>query len=270
MIYILEDDDNIRKLINYSLKSQNFEVKDFAQPSDFWCALENRRPHQQNRPHKPNQAHQQTQPPQQNQSNQANRSNQSPQQNQLNQPLQANWPDLLLLDIMLPEEDGISILKKLRSNPETSSIPVIMLTAKDSEYDVVTGLDAGADDYVTKPFGMMALVSRIKAVLRRYEKIDTHKELIQAGPLRIDENKHTVFCSDQQLFLTVKEFDLLVLLIKNRGNVLTREQLLEHIWEISADVESRTVDVHIRTLRQKLGEAGNSIETIRGVGYKFN
>lgn len=222
MIYILEDDDNIRKLINYSLTSQDFEVKDFSLPSDFWSALEDRQ------------------------------------------------PQLLLLDIMLPQEDGISILKKLRSNPKTSGIPVIMLTAKDSEYDIVTGLDAGADDYVTKPFGMMALVSRIKAVLRRYEKNNSQKELLQSGSLKIDENQHTVFNDNQQLFLTVKEFDLLVLLLKNRGNVLSRQQLLEHIWDISTDVESRTVDVHIRTLRQKLGDAGNSIETIRGVGYKFN
>ena len=222
MIYILEDDDNIRKLINYSLTSQDFEVKDFSLPSDFWSALEDCQ------------------------------------------------PQLLLLDIMLPQEDGISILKKLRSNPKTSGIPVIMLTAKDSEYDIVTGLDAGADDYVTKPFGMMALVSRIKAVLRRYEKNSSQKELLQSGSLKIDENQHTVFNDNQQLFLTVKEFDLLVLLLKNRGNVLSRQQLLEHIWDISADVESRTVDVHIRTLRQKLGDAGNSIETIRGVGYKFN
>ena len=222
MIYILEDYDNIRKLINYSLTSQDFEVKDFSLPSDFWSALEDCQ------------------------------------------------PQLLLLDIMLPQEDGISILKKLRSNPKTSGIPVIMLTAKDSEYDIVTGLDAGADDYVTKPFGMMALVSRIKAVLRRYEKNNSQKELLQSGSLKIDENQHTVFNDNQQLFLTVKEFDLLVLLLKNRGNVLSRQQLLEHIWDISADVESRTVDVHIRTLRQKLGDAGNSIETIRGVGYKFN
>lgn len=222
MIYILEDDDNIRKLINYSLKSQGFEVQDFALPSAFWSAL------------------------------------------------QTTNPDLLLLDIMLPEEDGISILKKLRSNPKTSTIPVIMLTAKDSEYDVVTGLDSGADDYVTKPFGMMALVSRIKAVLRRYEKSDSHKELLEAGGIKIDENQHTVFAGNQQLFLTVKEFDLLVLLIKNRGNVLTREQLLESVWGLSSEIESRTVDVHIRTLRAKLGEYEKNIETIRGVGYKFN
>ena len=222
MVYILEDDDNIRKLINYSLKSQGFEVQDFALPSAFWSVL------------------------------------------------QTKNPDLLLLDIMLPEEDGISILKKLRSNPKTSTIPVIMLTAKDSEYDVVTGLDSGADDYVTKPFGMMALVSRIKAVLRRYEKSDSHKELLEAGGIKIDENQHTVFAGTQQLFLTVKEFDLLVLLIKNRGNVLTREQLLESVWGLSSEIESRTVDVHIRTLRAKLGEYEKNIETIRGVGYKFN
>ena len=222
MVYILEDDDNIRKLINYSLKSQGFEVQDFALPTAFWSAL------------------------------------------------QTKNPDLLLLDIMLPEEDGISILKKLRSNPKTSTIPVIMLTAKDSEYDIVTGLDSGADDYVTKPFGMMALVSRIKAVLRRYEKSDSHKELLEAGGIKIDENQHTVFAGNQQLFLTVKEFDLLVLLIKNRGNVLTREQLLESVWGLSSEIESRTVDVHIRTLRTKLGEYEKNIETIRGVGYKFN
>ena len=222
MVYILEDDDNIRKLINYSLKSQGFEVQDFALPTAFWSAL------------------------------------------------QTKNPDLLLLDIMLPEEDGISILKKLRSNPKTSTIPVIMLTAKDSEYDIVTGLDSGADDYVTKPFGMMALVSRIKAVLRRYEKSDSHKELLEAGGIKIDENQHTVFAGNQQLFLTVKEFELLVLLIKNRGNVLTREQLLESVWGLSSEIESRTVDVHIRTLRAKLGEYEKNIETIRGVGYKFN
>lgn len=221
MVFILEDDDNIRKLINYSLKSQGFGVKDFPLPSLFWSAIEKEN------------------------------------------------PDLVLLDIMLPEEDGISILKKLRSNKKTSSIPVIMLTAKDSEYDVVTGLDAGADDYVTKPFGMMALASRIKAVLRRYEKPSSKKELLEQGGIRIDENQHTVFAGSRQIFLTVKEFDLLSLLMRNPGNVLTREQLLESIWEISADIESRTVDVHVRTLRQKLGEYESHIETIRGVGYKF-
>ncbi|MBS7240825.1 response regulator transcription factor [Treponema sp.] len=221
MVYILEDDDNIRKLIKYSLTSQGFDVQDFSLPSDFWKELEK------------------------------------------------NKPDLILLDIMLPEEDGISILKKLRFNHETSAVPVIMLTAKDSEYDVVTGLDAGADDYVTKPFGMMALVSRIKAVLRRYEKSDLKKEILEADGIKLDENQHTVFADSQQIFLTVKEFDLLLLLMKNRGNVLTRELLLESVWDLSSDIESRTVDVHIRTLRAKLGKYEKTIETIRGVGYKF-
>lgn len=221
MIYILEDDDNIRKLINYSLKSNNFNTKDFSLPSDFWKEL-----------------------------------------NKIK-------PSLLLLDIMLPEEDGISILKKIRSNKETSSIPVIMLTAKDSEYDIVTGLDAGADDYVTKPFGMQALISRIKAVLRRYEKSDSKNNILEANGIKIDENQHTVFAGSRQLFLTIKEFDLLLLLMKNRGTVFTREYLLKSIWDVSSDIESRTIDVHVRTLRQKLGEYENNIETVRGLGYKF-
>ncbi len=182
-------------------------------------------------------------------------------------------PDLVLLDIMLPEEDGISILKKLRANKETSGIPVIMLTAKDSEFDIVTGLDSGADDYVTKPFGMMALLSRIKAVLRRYEKnsaVQSDAKELSLGIIKINEKHHTVFVGKKQVFLTVKEFDLLALLIENKGNVLTREQLLNSIWKIDADIESRTVDVHVRTLRQKIGdENGEIIETVRGIGYKI-
>ena len=171
---------------------------------------------------------------------------------------------------MLPEEDGISILKKIRQSPLLKSIPVIMLTAKDTEFDVVTGLDAGADDYVTKPFGMMALVSRIKAVLRRYEKTEEISEILEVNDLKIDITKHEVYVKDHQVFLTVKEFDLLVLLIQNRSKVMTREQLLDSVWKIDADIESRTVDVHIKTLRQKLETAGELIETIRGVGYKVN
>ena len=167
---------------------------------------------------------------------------------------------------MLPQEDGISILKKLRSSSQNSKIPVIILTAKDTEFDVVTGLDSGADDYITKPFGMMTLISRIKAVLRRYDgkSYQSKQKILEADKIKI----HTVFSDNKQIFLTVKEFDLLVLLIENRPNVLTREQLLDSIWKIDADIESRTVDVHIRTLRQKLGEGGNIIETVRGVGYK--
>ena len=145
-----------------------------------------------------------------------------------------------------------------------------MLTAKDTEFDIVTGLDAGADDYVTKPFGMMALVSRIKAVLRRYERTEETSEILEAGDLKVDITKHTVFVKDHQVFLTVKEFDLLSLLLQNRGKVMTREHLLDSVWKIDADIESRTVDVHIKTLRQKLENAGELIETIRGVGYKVN
>lgn len=224
MIYLLEDDDSIRKLVDYTLKSQNYQTESFALPSEFWKAM-------------------------------------------------VKKPDLILLDIMLPEEDGISILKKLRENKETAGIPVIMLTAKDSEFDVVTGLDSGADDYVTKPFGMMALLSRIKAVLRRYEKnnlIPSEEKELSIGNIRLNESRHTVFAGEKQVFLTVKEFDLLALLIENKGNVLTREQLLNSIWKIDADIESRTVDVHVRTLRQKIGdENGEIIRTVRGIGYKI-
>ena len=179
-------------------------------------------------------------------------------------------PDLILLDIMLPEEDGISILKKLRQDSNFKSIPVIILTARDTEYDVVTGLDSGADDYVTKPFGMMALVSRIKAVLRRYDMRSDDDSSFEIDDLKVDVSAHTVYVGSTQIFLTVKEFDLLVLLLKNRGYVVTREQLLDSVWKIDAEIESRTVDVHIRTLRQKLNKAGEIIETIRGVGYKVN
>ena len=222
MIYILEDDENIRKLIAYTLQSHGYECSCFERPSDFWKSIEN------------------------------------------------FIPDLILLDIMLPEEDGITILKKLRYSSQFKSIPTIMLTAKDTEFDVVTGLDAGADDYITKPFGMMALISRIKAVLRRYEKTKESSEILELGNLKVDVSKHSVFVKDRQVFLTVKEFDLLTLLLQNHGKVMTREQILDSVWKIDVDIESRTVDVHIKTLRQKLEDAGELIETVRGVGYKIN
>ena len=222
MIYILEDDENIRKLIAYTLQSHGYECSCFERPSDFWKSIEN------------------------------------------------YIPDLIRLDIMLPEEDGITILKKLRYSSQFKSIPTIMLTAKDTEFDVVTGLDAGADDYITKPFGMMALISRIKAVLRRYEKTKESSEILELGNLKVDVSKHSVFVKDRQVFLTVKEFDLLTLLLQNHGKVMTREQILDSVWKIDVDIESRTVDVHIKTLRQKLEDAGELIETVRGVGYKIN
>lgn len=223
MIYLLEDDDSIRKLVCYTLKSQNMEVEGFALPSAFWKGME-----------------------------------------------QA-MPDLILLDIMLPEEDGISILQKLRKNKDTKTVPVIMLTAKSTEYDTVLGLETGADDYITKPFGMMALVARVKAVLRRYENSDSKasKEL-KVRNIIINKTKHTVTVDGKDVFLTLKEFDLLVLLAENKGNVITRDTLLNTIWNYENDIESRTVDVHVRNLRQKLNDKSNLIETIRGVGYKLN
>lgn len=179
-------------------------------------------------------------------------------------------PELILLDIMLPGEDGISILKRLRKNPETANIPIIMLTAKNSEYDKVIGLDSGADDYVTKPFGIMELISRIKAVLRRSGNVPADaSEVYKAGDVVLDTKKHTVTSGGRDISLTYKEFELLRLLMKNNGSVITRDVLLERVWGYDFDGETRTIDVHIRTLRQKLGESGDIIKTIRGVGYKI-
>lgn len=178
-------------------------------------------------------------------------------------------PDLILLDIMLPEEDGLTILKKLRAYRETERLPVIMLTAKDGEYDTVIGLDSGADDYIAKPFRMMELISRIRAVLRRAEKEDKAEEY-RIGDLYVNPSKHVVKVKDEPVALTLKEFEVLCVLIRHQGNVFTRAQLLDEIWGYEFDGESRTVDVHIWTLRQKLGPAGDCIETIRGVGYKID
>ena len=176
-------------------------------------------------------------------------------------------PSLVLLDIMLPEEDGISVLKKLRSSARTSKLPVIMLTAKGTEYDKVLGLDAGADDYLAKPFGMMELLSRIRALLRRTQR---EADIYRCGVLTVDQTRHTVTVNGQEVILTQKEFEVLCLLLKNKGQVLSRERLIEDVWGYAFTGESRTVDVHVRTLRQKLGEAGAYIETVRGYGYKIS
>ena len=177
-------------------------------------------------------------------------------------------PDLILLDIMLPEEDGLQILRKLRSSKETSDLPIIMVTAKDAEYDKVIGLDSGADDYMTKPFSMLELVSRIRALLRR---TSNHKDdgEITVGKLTVNPEKHIVTANGKNVLLTYKEYHLLLLLMQNKGVVFSREKLLNKIWGYDFDGENRTVDVHIRTLRTKLGECGNMIETIRGFGYKI-
>ena len=219
MIYLVEDDESIRELVVYTLKSQGMDAKGFERTSLFWKELEK------------------------------------------------ETPSLIILDIMLPEEDGISILRKLRTRPDTRKLPVIMLTAKGTEYDVVMGLDSGADDYIPKPFRMMELISRIKARLRRTE--DKGAEEYQLENLYLCPSKHIVTVDQKPVNLTLKEYEMLALLLKNSGMVLSRTQLLNQIWGYEFDGESRTVDVHVRTLRQKLGTAGNLIETVRGVGYKI-
>lgn len=178
-------------------------------------------------------------------------------------------PDIILLDIMLPGMDGISILKKIRSDIKTKNIPCIMLTAKDTEYDKVIGLDNGADDYITKPFGMMELVSRVKAVLRRAGTNGNKQSTLEYKKLIVDDSAHTVTVDGKKVILTLKEYQLLYKLLLNKNVVLTRDELLNSIWGYDFDGETRTVDVHIRTLRSKLMSAGDYIQTVRGVGYRI-
>lgn len=178
-------------------------------------------------------------------------------------------PELVLLDIMLPDEDGISILRTIRSDISTAALPVIMVTAKGTEYDRITGLDCGADDYITKPFGIMEMISRIKAVLRRTRNSNSNDDCLVYKNIKINRTMHIVTVNDIPVELTLKEYELLSALIKNKGAVLTRDKLLEKIWGYDFDGETRTVDVHIRTLRSKLGESGDVIETVRGVGYRI-
>ena len=187
---------------------------------------------------------------------------------ELRKALKEEIPQLILLDIMLPGEDGYSILEKLKSNQETRDIPVIMVTAKEAEYDKVRALDSGADDYITKPFGMMEFIARVKAVLRRAAKQAGKKEYTYKG-LTIHVDRHQVFDRERAVELTLKEFELLRYLMENQGIVLSRDQILEKIWGYEYAGETRTVDVHIRTLRQKLGDSGFLIETVRGVGYRI-
>ena len=220
MIYLLEDDDSIRKLVLYGLDSQGFQAKGFALPSEFWRAMD------------------------------------------------AEMPELVLLDIMLPEEDGLSILRKLRARPATKRLPIIMLTAKDSEYDRVIGLDHGADDFVSKPFSMLELIARIRAVLRRAEPAQASGDF-SLGLLFVSPDRHEVKVGGKDVTLTNKEFELLCLLLRNKGIVLTRATLMDRVWGFESERENRTLDVHIRTLRVKLGEAGSYIETVRGIGYKI-
>lgn len=229
MIYLVEDDNNIRELVVYTLNNTGMETIGFDRPTAFWNALE------------------------------------------------YVHPDLILLDIMLPEEDGLSILKKLRASQKFGGIPIMMLTAKGSEYDKVIGLDLGADDYIPKPFGMMELIARIKALLRRTEhggmsrenQMKSGRGEYKIGELYVSPARHLVKVGDGEITLTLKEFDMLCLLLEHKGMVMTRDQILNKVWGYAFDGESRTVDVHIRTLRQKLLGAGDLIETIRGVGYRI-
>ena len=220
MIYLLEDDTNIRNFVVYALNNSGLEAEGFELPSQFWTAVEKKK------------------------------------------------PSMAILDIMLPEEDGLSVLRKLRESSETKDLPIIMLTAKSTEYDKVIGLDGGADDYVTKPFGTMELMARVKAQLRRAEPVSDGKEY-SIGPLLLNPDKHIIRVDGQDVALTLKEFQLLCYLIRNKGNVMTRDRILQEIWGYEFDGENRTVDVHIRTLRSKLGKAGDLIETVRGIGYRI-
>ena len=181
--------------------------------------------------------------------------------------LAENLPELVLLDMMLPGEDGLQILKRLRADARTAQLPVMMLTAKGAEFDKVIGLDSGADDYMTKPFGMMELVSRVKALLRRTKRENAH--VLSCGALALNRDTHRVLAEGQEVLLTHKEFELLEYLLENSNIVLTRDKILDCIWGYSAEVETRTLDVHIRSLRQKLGSCGELIETVRGVGYRI-
>lgn len=187
---------------------------------------------------------------------------------ELKKALKEEIPDLILLDIMLPGEDGYAVLEYLKGRPDTQDIPVIMVTAKEAEYDKVRGLEGGADDFITKPFGMMEFLARVKAVLRRTKKQEQPKEYHYKG-LTVDMKSRKVWENGRSVDLTLKEFELLRYLLENHGTVLSREKILEKIWGYEIYGETRTVDVHIRTLRQKLGEAGAMIETVRGVGYRI-
>ncbi|MBQ9990012.1 MAG: response regulator transcription factor [Lachnospiraceae bacterium] len=218
LIYIVEDDQNIREIESFALKNSGYQIRDFACAKEFYLAMEER------------------------------------------------LPSLILLDVMLPDEDGLSIVSTIRENPESRRIPVIMVTAKTTELDKVKGLDQGADDYLTKPFGVMELVSRVKALLRRCAGNEEERSYALKG-ISLDNEKHAVYVDEKQIELTFKEYKLLQLLLKNAGSVTSRESIMEKVWGTDFEGESRTLDMHIKTLRQKLGERGSMIKTVRNVGY---
>lgn len=218
MIYIVEDDENIREIEMFALKNAGYEVHGFECAAAFYARLKEK------------------------------------------------VPALVLLDIMLPDEDGLTIVKKLRHTAETRKLPIIMATAKTTEIDKVKGLDIGADDYITKPFGVMELISRVKALMRRSRGMEEER-MIRLGPIFMDDEKRTVFVNDEPCELTYKEYELLKLLLLNAGIVASRDMILDRVWGTDFEGESRTLDMHIKTLRQKLGSAGTMIRTVRNVGY---
>ena len=220
LIYIVEDDQNIREIESFALKNSGYQIRDFSCAKEFYRALKEK------------------------------------------------TPDLAILDIMLPDEDGMEILQKLRKNPETRRLPIMMVTAKTTEMDRVKGLDLGADDYMSKPFGVMELISRVKALLRR-SMGEAQEKLLKVEEILLDDERHQVFVNEKPCELTYKEYELLRLFMQNRGMVLSRDIIMDRIWETNCDVESRTLDVHLKTLRAKLGDSAKHIKTIRNVGYRM-
>ena len=219
LIYIVEDDTDIRELETYALKNSGYEVQSFAESKSFFKACT------------------------------------------------TQIPQLVILDVMLPDFDGLSVLEKLRQDAVKKSVPVILVTAKGSEMDKVKGLDMGADDYITKPFSVLELISRVRAILRRCS-VENKLDVITLGGIVFDDSKHTVTSDGEPCTLTYKEYELLKYLLKNKGMALTRENIILNVWGYDFEGESRTVDMHITTLRQKLGNCGNLIKTVRNVGYK--
>lgn len=217
LIYIVEDDSNIREIETIALKNSGYHVVSFETAKEFYRKLEER------------------------------------------------VPDLVLLDVMLPDESGYDIVKKIRKTPTTKKLPVIMVTAKTQEIDMIKGLDDGADDYIKKPFSIMELISRVKALLRRTSSEDA--KILVLDELRIDHERHVVHVGESTIDLTFKEYELLRLLVSNVGVVMSREKIMIHVWGTDFEGESRTVDMHVKTLRQKLGDMGTRIKTVRNVGY---
>ena len=220
LIYIVEDDTNIREIEMFAMKNSGYVVEGFECASEFYKKIRQR------------------------------------------------VPDLAILDIMLPDEDGISMVKKLRSKVETKNLPIIMVTAKTAEIDKVKGLDSGADDYLTKPFGVMELISRVKALLRRSGNMQT-QQVLSLAEITLNPTKRLCMVNEEPVELTYKEYELLSLLIQNAGMVLKREVLMQKVWGTDYEGESRTLDMHIKTLRKKLGDASSHIKTVRNVGYRI-